>query len=75
MLDILLFIFLMTIIECGAVFLTAWLWKMIDKAHSENMEDLCFVGFVFSFIFACILGLMFASSAVHAAFQLIEMYA
>ena len=75
MLDILLFIFLMTVIECGAVLLTAWLWKMIDKAHSGNMEDLCIVGFVFAFILACLLGLMLASSAVLGTIQLFKMYA
>lgn len=75
MLDILLFIFAMTIIECGAILLTTWLWRMSNKTHSENIEDLCLVGFLLAVILACLLGLMLASSAVLGTIQLFKMYA
>ena len=75
MLDISLWTLAMSIMECGIVFLTVWLWKMIDKTRSENMEDLFFVGFIFAFILACILGLMLATSAVFGTIRLFKMYA
>ena len=75
MLDISLWILAMSILECGIVFLTVWLWKMIDKTRSGNMEDLFIVGFIFAFILACILGLMLATSAVIGMVRLLRMYA
>lgn len=75
MLDISLWILAMSIMECGMVSLTVWLWKMIGKTHSENIEDLCIVGFVFALILACILGLMLATSAVFGMVRLFKIYA
>ena len=75
MLDISLWTLAMSVMECGMVFLTVWLWKMINKTSSGNMEDLCIVGFIFAFILACILGLMLATSAVLGMVRMFRMYA
>ncbi len=75
MLDISLWILAMSVMECGMVFLTVWLWKMIYKTHSGNTKDLFIVGFIFAFILTCILGLMLATSAVLGMVRLFRIYA
>ena len=74
MLDILLWVLLLTVAEGGSIFLAVWLWKLADEVDSDAKETWCICGFIFAIIVAVVVGIMLVSSAVLGTIQLFGMY-
>ena len=75
MLDILLWVLLLTVTEGGSIFLAVWLWKLADEVDSDAKETWCICGFIFAIIVAVVVGIMLVSSAVLGTIRLFGMYA
>lgn len=75
MLDIFLWILLLTVIEGGSIFFAVWLWKLADEVDSEAKETWCICGFIFAIVVAVAVGIMLAASAVLGTIRLFGMYA
>lgn len=77
MLDILLWVLLLTVIEGGSIFFAVWLWKLADEVdvNSEAKETWCICGFIFAIVVAVAVGIMLAASAVLGTIRLFGMYA
>lgn len=74
MIDILLWVLLLTVIEGGAVFSAAYLWNLIDAADSEAKENWCLCGFIFAVTVAVLVGIMLTASGVLGTIRVFKMY-
>lgn len=74
MLDILLWVLLLTIVEGGSIFFAVWLWKLCDEVDSDAQETWCMCGFIFAIVLAVAVGIMLAASAVLGTIRVFGMY-
>lgn len=74
MIDILLWVLLLTVIEGGVVFLAAYLWNLGDRLNDEAKEIWCFGGFIFAVTVAILVGIMLAASGILGTILVFKMY-